>query len=205
MNSALIQKLYGWVMSRIRPVLFLAVIYVRDSRSEVLKAPPDGYTARFVNRDELLEFASDGALGLTPDFIERAFLRSDVCTGMFHEGRLIAYMWRSTGVVPHARGICVETRKPYRYGYKALTLTEYRGQHIPEYLAPVSSQYYIERGYSHSIGFVETHNLSSRKSEERRGSINIGYAGYLSLLSWRCPFRTQGVRKVGFRFISAEM
>ena len=101
-------------------------------------------------------------------------------------------MWRSTSLAPHTDKISVQARKPYRYGYKALTLPEYRGRHLPEYLAPISSQHYVERGYPWSVGFVETYNFASRKSELRRGSRPVGYAGYLTLFGRVFTFRTKG-------------
>lgn len=189
-------------LRRLRSRLFVAAIYERDLRREVLKPAPEGYSARFVNRDELLNWCQDQSLKLSTAFVEAAFSRGDVCTAMFHDNRLVAYMWRSTSRVPHVKGIDVETRKPYRYGYKAYTLPEYRGRHIPEYLAPVASQFYIERGYPISIGFVETRNRASRRSEVRRGSILIGFAGYVRLPGMIWTFRTRRVRAAGFRFIA---
>ena len=202
MQITWVQRNYQRIMVRLRPWLFVSVIYVRDLRGEDLRAPPEGFEARFVDKRELLESCEDPALGLSAQFVESAFARGDVCTGMFHNGRLVAYMWRSTSLAPHTNSIYVETRKPFRYGYKAFTLKEYRGRHIPEYLAPVSSQYYIERGYPYSIGFVETHNFPSRRSELRRGSYATGYAGYISFFKRRITFRTKGVCKTGFRFVS---
>ena len=196
------QRWYGRIMHRLRPWLFLSVIYVRDLRGEELKTPPNGFTARFVNKDELLKWCEDPSLDLSTEFVETAVARGNVCTGMFYGERLVAYMWRSTSLTPHVPGVCVETQKPYRYGYKVLTLEEYRGRHIPEYLAPLANRYYIERGYTFSIGFVETHNFSSRRSELRRGSYSAGYAGYISVFNMRVTFRTRGVRETGFRFVS---
>ena len=202
MQITWIQRNYQRIMNRLRRWLFVSVIYVRDLREEELKAPPEGFEAKFVDKGELLECCSDPSLGMSAQFVESAFARGDVCTGMFYNERLIAYMWRSTSLTPHTKSIDVETRKPYRYGYKALTLKEYRGRHIPEYLAPVSSRYFIERGYIYTIGFVETQNYASRKSELRRGSYKVGYAGYISLFGVRITFRTTGVRETGFRFVS---
>ena len=202
MQITWVQRNYQRIMNRLRRWLFVSVIYVRDLREEKLKAPPEGFEAKFVDKGELLECCSDPSLDLSAQFVESAFERGDVCTGMFYNGRLIAYMWRSTSIAPHTKYIDVETRKPYRYGYKSLTLKEYRGRHIPEYLAPVSSQYFIERGYPYSIGFVETQNCASRRSELRRGSYKVGYAGYISLFGVRITFRTTGVREKGFRFVS---
>ena len=189
-------------MVRLKPWLFVSVIYARDCRQEAQKTPPDGYTARFVGEEELLEYCGNPELQLSPEAVRLAFSRGDVCTGLFHEGTLVAYMWRSTSRAPHTDRVSVETRKPYRYGYKALTLPAYRGRHLPEYLAPVSGPYYIDRGYFLSIGFVETHNFASRRSERRRGSYVVGYAGYLILFGRIFTFRTRGVRAAGFRFVA---
>jgi len=191
-------------MVRLKPWLFVSVIYARDCRQGTQKTPPDGYTARFVGEEELLEYCSIPELQLSPQAVALAFARGDVCTGMFHHGALVAYMWRSTSLVPHTDRVSVEARKPYRYGYKALTLPAYRGRHLPEYLATVSDPHYIERGYPFSIGFVETHNFASRRSELRRGSYAIGHAGYLTLFDRVFAFRTRGVRATGFRFVACR-
>jgi hypothetical protein len=189
-------------MTALKPWLFVSVIYVRDIRDEKPKTPPSGFTARFVEEDELIEYCGNPAFHLSIPFVRSAFARGDVCTAMFHCDKLVAYMWRSTSLAPHTESVKVQTHKPYRYGYKALTLPEYRGRHLPEFLAPVSSQYYIERGYPYSIGFVETHNLASRKSELRRGSHEVGYAGYVTLFRRVFTYRTKGVRDTGFQFVS---
>ena len=199
-----LQDLYRRVMVRLKPWLFVAVIYARDCRQETQKAPPEGYTARFVGEEELLEYCGNPELQLSPRAVALAFARGDVCTGMFHHGTLVAYMWRSTSLAPHSDRVSVEARKPYRYGYKALTLPAYRGQHLPEYLAPVSGPHYIERGYPFSIGFVETHNFASRRSELRRGSYAVGHAGYLTLVGRTFTFRTPSVRATGFRFVVGQ-
>lgn len=202
MDASWTRRLQRRLALALKPWLFVSVIYVRDCRDEQIKPPPDGFTARFLGPDELLEYCGAPGYHLSETSVAGAFARGDVCTGMFHGNRLVAYMWRSTSLAPHTEDVWVRTRKPYRYGYKALTLTEYRGQHLPEYLAPVSGPYYIERGYPYSIGFVETHNFASRQSELRRGSHAVGYAGYLSLSGRTFTFRTKGVRNTGFAFVA---
>ena len=133
MQITWIQRNYQRIMNRLgRWLLFVSAIYVRDLRKENLKAPPEGFEAKFVDKQELLECCGDPSLYLSAQFVESAFARGDVCTGMFHNERLVAYMWRPTSITPHTKYIDVETRKPYRYGYKSLTLKEYRGRHIPE-------------------------------------------------------------------------
>jgi hypothetical protein len=199
-----LQNLHHHAMVRLKPWLFVSVIYARDCRKEAQKTPPIGYTARFVGKEELLDYCGNPELQLSKPAVARAFARGDVCTGMFHKGALVAYMWRSTSLAPHTDRVSVETRKPYRYGYKALTLPAYRGHHLPEYLAPVSGPYYIERGFPFSIGFVETHNFASRRSELRRGSCAVGLAGYLTLFNRIFTFRTRGVRGTGFRFVARQ-
>ena len=191
-------------MSRLRPVFFLSVVYERELSGEVIMSPPEGYEARFPSREELLLAAADSELSLTPDFIEAATARGDVCNGMFRQGKLVAYMWRTTSLAPHTDNVWVETRKPYRYGYKAFTSPAYRGQHLPETLATICAQRFIEAGFTHHVGFVETHNASSHTSELRRGSKKIGYAGYVNVFGKIVGFRTPGVAKTGFRFVGRE-
>lgn len=196
------RRVFSWLMNKLRHGLYLTVIYARDLRSEFPNTPPEGYEARFVGIDELLDLCGRPELRLSSRFVREAMTRGDVCTAMFYKGEMIAYMWRSTSVAPHTHDVQVVTQKPYRYGYKALTLEAYRGRHIPVYLAPVSSPFYVERGYTHHVGFVEMHNYASRRSEERRGSYKVGIAGYISLFNKNLTFRTPSVRKIGFGFIA---
>jgi hypothetical protein len=200
----LIERIHRGVMRLLRHHLFLVKVYVRDLHTERKPDSPPGFSARFATREELMTAAQNPGLQLEPESIDRALGRGDLCVAAFHGDDLVAYLWRSTTQAPHNDRIWVETRKPYRYGYKSLTLEAYRGQHIPEWLAPTGSDVFTEQGYTWSIGFVETRNFSSRRSEARRGSIAIGHAGYLRLFGKIIPFRTPAVRRAGFRFFVVD-
>lgn len=193
--------LHKRMMMTLRPLLFLSRIYTRRfAASDMREDPPPGYEVRFASREELLQAAEDPSMGLSPEGVSEALERGDVCSAIFHEGRLVAYMWRSFTRAPHADGLWVAFEKPYRYGYKALTHVDHRGKHLSSVMGPHADFYSLERGFDHTIGFVETHNYPSITSEVRRGNRPIGYAGYLRAFGRVFPFRSPGVRRAGFAF-----
>jgi len=95
---------------------------------------------------------------LTREFVEKALARGDVACGAMHRDRLVSYMWRTSTIAPHENGLWVRTRPPYHYGYKGFTHPEYRGQHINTAVSFASDAYFLERGFTHMVGFVDLRN-----------------------------------------------
>jgi hypothetical protein len=153
---------------------------------------------------QLMEACEDRGLGnLTREWVAAALARGDVCAAVFEGDRIVAYTWVSFCRAPHVDGIWVEFRKPYRYGYKAFVRPDCRGQRLSPSLALFSDALCIERGFSRTVAFVETHNYASIKSSWRQeGREFVGFAGYLKLFGRVFPFRTKGARQVTFRFVS---
>lgn len=168
-------------------------------------APPDpnlpsGMRLSVLDKDDLLSACEDTALSLSREFVEAALERGDVSFGAFDGDRVVAYLWRTLTSAPHTDGLWVRVDEPYRYGYKALVLPEYRGRRLDAALSFFSDAYFLARGYTQDIGFVDTHNLASVAAEKCKGNVVIGYAGYVRWFGRCFPFRTPGVKRTGFEF-----
>ena len=143
-------------------------------------------------------------MGLQPSDVEAALSRGDICAAAFRNDRMVAYTWRSFSTAPHVDGLWVEFERPYRYGYKMFTHPDCRGQHLQEAIGGLTDAMCIERGYTRSISFVETHNYPSVATDLRRGNRRVGWAGYLKLFGWVFPFRSPGARRHTFRFVRCK-
>ena len=189
-------------MTFLRRWLTLCRVHVRklDAAAPMpeLKAP---FTARIATKDDLLEAARDPAMGMQASAIEAALERGDMCGAVFDGDRMVAYTWRSFTTAPHADGLWVTFARPYRYGYKALTRPEYRGMHLQDAAVVVTEAACIERGYTHGVSFVESHNYPSITQDNRRGNRLVGWAGYVKLFGRVYPFRTPGAKRHTFRFV----
>jgi hypothetical protein len=177
------------------------VIYLRPHHG--LPGPHEAGDAiefRILEWDELFRHANDPELDLDESFLHAAKERGDLCVGAFDGQRLVAYIWRAFGPTPAEDGLWVRFRRPYRYGYKSLTRPEYRGRHIQSAMAPTTDAVLLERGYTHAIGYVALHNLSSRRSALRHGNRAIGYAGYVRALGRAWTFESPGAKRHGFAF-----
>ena len=162
---------------------------------------PPGYSSRTFDEDDaeaLFACADNPALGLTASFVRAALAKGDACDAVLHHGKVVAYDWLAFSATHDSEGVYVDFGKTDRYGYKAFTLPEYRGKHLRR--VPRSNDYCIARGVTHVISFVDVTNRSSIRSTIGRGSVRIGFAGYLKRGRVFVPFRTPAVRRRGFRF-----
>ena len=168
-------------------------------------APPDpnlppGMRLCVLDKEVLLSACEDTALSLSGEFVEEALERGDVSFGALDGDRVVAYVWRTLTAAPHTDGLWVRVDRPYRYGYKGFVLPEYRGRRLDQALSFFSDAYFLERGYTQDIGFVDTHNLASVAAEKRKGNVLIGYAGYVNWFGRCLLFRTPAVKRTGFEF-----
>ena len=92
--------------------------------------------------------------------------------------------------------------KPYMYGRNVYMVEHYRGKHIFDVSGAVES--HVAKGYTHAIGFIETHNFASWRGARRMGDKHGGYAGYLKLGKLRILFRSPLAKKHTFRFYRPE-
>ncbi len=196
------------IFRRLRQWLGLRVygIHVRPIRPDRDTSLPAGFTYRIFEGKDLeamLPYIEDSSLGISEAFVRSAFGKGDACDAIFHDGKIVSYTWIAFSPTHDSDGVFVEFRKGDRYGYKALTRPEYRGQHLRR--RPQSDDYCHRRGCTHVIGFVDVINRSSLRSSSARGNIRIGYAGYLKRGRLFLPFRSRAVRRRGFRFFIPDL
>ncbi len=155
--------------------------------------------------DELIARARNPELDLPPQFVRDAFEKGDVCDAVLHDNEIVSYSWSAFTPTHDVDGVYIEFGEKYRYGYKLLTLPEYRGHHLPRIFKPFRDRYCVDiRGRTHSIVFVAVGNHSSTTTLIAQGNCRIGFAGYLKRGSVFRAFRTPGVRRLGFNFFVPE-
>ena len=100
--------------------------------------------------------------------------------------------------------VWVRVPHPYNYTYNSYTRPSHRGQRISPALHLFSDAEMQERGFTHRAGFVAVHNAASLTMGKHMGSKVIGKAGYLDWFGKQVPFRTPGVKKIGFEFFEHD-
>ncbi len=158
---------------------------------------------RIADKEDMTRAVAQGDSEISADFAEVAMARGDHCAAAFDGDRMISYAWRTYACAPfHADRHCdvwLEIAPPFRYGYKALTLPEFRGLRLQDQLIGVSDELCLRRGLTHALGCVETHNFSSLRADKKRGTVLSGYVVLFHIAGktflWRSPgARAQGIR-----------
>ena len=192
------RAVYRSIMLRLRRRVLLAYVSARRLGAQEYLPHPE-YDVRVANHEELLAAARAMPFVLNEAQIESALANGDLCFAAFDKDQMVAFTWRCYSRTLHEPEIWATTEKPFRYGYKAYTLPEYRGQHI---LNPQFTDHICQsKGYEYATGFIETHNYSSIKSAKRHGNRVVGYAGYLTIFGRVIPFRSPGAKRFGFAFV----
>ena len=156
-----------------------------------------GIEYRQIEFDELQQVARKGSLMLDEDFVEAARARGDIAFGAYDGARLVAYVWRSTGVAPHAGDVWVRASAPYCYSYKSFAAQEYRGQRIVPGLVLYSDRAMLDYGYTHRVGIIALTNYASLAMGPRMGSEIIGRVGYLHWFGRPFFFGSKAVADIG--------
>src|SRR5690242_7565734 len=93
--------------------------------------PQREYTAKFVARDELREFAKHREWELSPRFLDEAFGKGDQCYAFLRNDRLAAYQWYATSPTETAwHGLVAHFSDQHVYMYKGFTHPEHRGHRL---------------------------------------------------------------------------
>jgi len=155
------------------------------------------FTFKRLTLNDALAASTDEANGMTPEFVRDAFARGDVCVGTFEQGKLVASGWRTTSRAPVTKALWLSLHgERMRYGYKALVMPPYRGMRLGTSNARHSDHYFVSKGITTAIAYVDLHNLPSMKSALRDPQrVRLGYAGFLNVGSRYWTFRTAEVRK----------
>ena len=198
-------SLFARVMRRLQKRLGVHVCRVRVRKLGGVPSPPSlpaGIDLRVLSRDDLLRASVDDTLSLSRDFVEAALERGDMAFGAYDGDQLVSYMWRTLTAAPHVDGLWVRADRPYCYGYKGFTHPDYRGLHLNPAVSLCSDEQFLTLGYTHNIGFIDVHNLSSLATRKYKGNVPIGYAGYVNWFGRCFTFRTPAVKRTGFEFFS---
>lgn len=199
------QRAYRFLMARLRNHLFLVYVTTRPlgykkARMYRKKTWDEGcYRMKLASREDMLAAVPDFPDQLNEEEIHRVFDQGDVCLGAFDGDRLVAFTFRCYSKAQHEPGIYIHVNKPYRYGYKAFTHPEYRGQRLFD--ASIADPICRSKGFNQSLGFIETHNYSSMKRSRRNGNRIVGMAGYFKLFGKVFAFRSSGAKQFGFAFV----
>jgi hypothetical protein len=196
--------LYDCAMSRARPWLMLCQVELRSLHPDPeLPELPEGFEIRVATTAELIEAATDPVNDLNADWVRKAHQRGDICMAAFDGDQIACYVWRAFSPAPFEKGLWVHFSPEYPYSYKAYTRPDYRRRRLQHYASLSMERWMLERGYTHIISYIETHNYPSLTSSKKRGNRRVGLAGYLRLFGRTLPFRSPGARRHGFAFRSS--
>ncbi|MCW8196327.1 hypothetical protein F6455_16150 [Proteobacteria bacterium 005FR1] len=198
--------LYDCAMCRLKPWLTLCQVEVRPLHRESDLAPKlsEGWHVRVATTEELVEAAADPVNDLSPEWVRKAHQRGEICVGVFDGNQIASYVWRAFGPSPHEKGLWVHFGPQHPYSFKAYTRPDYRRRRLQHSASLYLDRWLLERGFTQTIGYIETHNYPSLISSKKRGNRRVGFAGYLTLFGRTIPFRTPGAKRHGFRFSSSE-
>ncbi len=193
--------LYMRPMARLRPWLVIWRVHVRSLADTPGPAEPTDLPVRIASEEDLRQAAADPESGISEKFLSHAIPNGDICAGVFDNGRMVSYVWRTFTEAPFHRdrhcNLWIRVQAPYRYGYKALTLPQYRGRKLQDHVITLSDNLCMQRGRTLGVGAVETHNMASLRSDLRRGNNLVGYIGLLHIGARTFTFSSKGAKGVG--------
>jgi ribosomal protein S18 acetylase RimI-like enzyme len=195
---------YVRVMSRLDRYAGLRVFRVFGRRLRAWAgAAAQDIDCRLLPEHEVLALCADPALDLLPAKVKAAYRRGDLCVGAFQQGEFAGYCWFALSPAPHMDGAWLEFPDHVVYTYKSYVRPAFRGRGIAAALYGSADAHFVERGRSHAVICVETHNEPSLAAARRCGFDAAGYAAYVRggrLLAW-CSGAAAGY---GLRFFVPE-
>jgi hypothetical protein len=203
--------LYAGAMGRLQRSLDVNVFLVHRrpivADQEIPKHLLRTYLFTELRRADLLSFVHNRVLDMSAQFVHEACARGDACFGVLHANDLVAYYWQALGgVTPFNDQVNIESTYPGQtYAYKMFTHPRYRGRRLQLFNWRYGDTELARRGYTHTIGVVDTHNFASRRALARAHELQrLGVAGFISVLGGHVAFRSRGVRQYGFGVTPVE-
>ena len=207
--------IFALFISVLRPRLHIRIygIYVRahsssrNSSSRPQTSTDSAITYRIFsksNLDELLKQAKRSDLDMSEAFIREAIAKGDICSAALINGNIVSYVWSAFSATHDTDDVYAVFPSGFRYGYKAYTLPECRGQHLRDGTIPLRDQYCAERGCMHSLSFIAVDNYASIRAATRSGVTRVGFAAFYKKGSRFISYHSPGVKKLGFRFESRD-
>jgi ribosomal protein S18 acetylase RimI-like enzyme len=158
---------------------------------------------RLLPEREVLALCADPVLDLVPSNVQAAYRRGDLCVGAFQDGELAGYCWFALSPSPLMDGAWLEFPDQVVYTYKSYVRPSFRGRGIAAALYGFADAHFLERGRTHAVLCVESHNRPSIAAARRSGFAEAGYAAYLAgarLGAWR----SRAAAGYGVRFFVPE-
>jgi len=195
---------YIRVMSRLGDQAGVRVFRIFGRRLRAWAGPAASRVdCRLLPQSEVLGFCADPTLDLVPSKVQAAYRRGDLCVGAFQQGELAGYCWYALSPAPHMDGAWLAFPEHVVYIYKSYVRPEFRGRGIAAALYGFADAHFIERGRSHAVLCVESHNGPSIAAARRCGFAEAGFAAYrvgARLRAWR----SRAAAGYGLRFFVPE-
>jgi hypothetical protein len=206
-RSGPFDRFYVFVMQMLKRAVDFNLFHVNRRPHLPAREIPDSIREAFEFRvfsgPTIGECPASDDLELNRPFIDAAAARGDCCAAVLNnEGAIVAYDWRAfEGPTPIDGKLAVEFRHPGQvYGYKMFTDSRHRGQRLQLFSLWHFEDWLLGRGFTHTIGYVATQNLASRRAlAKAEGQQTVGFAGYFRVFGRYVTFRTPGARRFGFR------
>ena len=164
-----IDHLRRWLGLRIYGIYARPLAPPPNSEPDIPQFSHRVFDARDV--EALLALAKRPDLEMSETFVRRALAKGDACGVVLYKDQIVSYAWFAFTPTHDSEDVYVDFGDNDRYGYKALTLEEFRGQHLFRYYNRFSDAHCIARGRTHSIAFVDVSNHASIRAIDRVSGI----------------------------------
>jgi len=160
-----------------------------------------GYTIRFLEPRELVEFASQSEYEIPGDFLQSATRRGDECVGVLDGHTLISYGWYSRCPTAVNDDLVLHFDPTYAYMYKGFTHPKYRGKHLSDLVMAFALEEYAKRGSKGLVSFAESHNWPSLKALYGMGCKDLGTIRAIKLFGQYFVSHSRGCEQFRFRLV----
>jgi hypothetical protein len=178
-------------------------VRTRDVKDPGLFEAP-GFDGRFVDEEQLREYAQDSAHQMTPEFLRTALARRDRCYALFEGSTLAAYGWYSDLPSPLDDHFVLHFDRAWTYMYKGYTMPAYRGKRLHAVGMCCALRALTEEGQEGLISCVGSNNFASLHSVTRMGYKIFGDVYMLRARGGSFTYATRGCREYGFRVEAPE-
>lgn len=175
-------------------------LFSRPLGPERPAAPPRGVQLCLLLEHDVRGLCRSPELDLREGSVVAAYARGDICVAAFEADSVAGYCWLAFAPLPHLDGVWVEFDRLVAWTYKSFVRPSHRGRGIAPALYRFADAASLERGRTHSVICVESHNRASVGAALRAGYAPTGYGGYMlrgsSLRTWTSP----AVKRLGVSF-----
>ncbi len=190
-----IWKLETWLHCRCYAILRQSL---KSNSCDVSK--PEHITIRQATVEDLEKVVQKPELEISGEFVKSALATEDRCFAAFVNEDMVAYTWRTRQSAPH-EDVGVSVKPPYCYGYKGLTLPDFRGLRLNSHVNHAANVSYLAEGFTHFLTFASVYNTSSlRAMKKSAGYERIGYMVYGHWFGKFWLLRSPRVKLTGMRF-----